>query len=92
LAPVFDRIGDENDFLLNLLERSSAACDKCRLNIETSLESLNRLNRRKDDLDVLVKPLSDSGESDMTGINVKMASPSAGLDTDELKNKKVCDF
>jgi len=50
------------------------------------------LNRRKDDLDVLVKPLSDSGESDMTGINVKMASPSAGLGTDELKNKKVCDF
>lgn len=36
---VFDRIGDENDFILNLLKKAAEACDKCKLNVETSLES-----------------------------------------------------
>ena len=35
-----NRIGDENDFIYNLLEKSALACDKCKLHIEKSLEYL----------------------------------------------------
>lgn len=42
----FNRIGDENDYILNLLEKASFSCDRCRLNIEKSLETLNNLNKK----------------------------------------------
>lgn len=42
----FNRIGDENDFILNLLEKASEACEKCKMNIEKSLETFNRLNKK----------------------------------------------
>lgn len=35
------RVGDENDYLINLLEKISKLNDKCRLNIEKTVESIN---------------------------------------------------
>jgi len=83
-ASRFNRIGDENDFVYNLLETASNACDKCRINIETSLESLNNMNKK------------NAGESlsldlgMVSGVTGESVSPqtSAGVD-DEVKNKKI---
>lgn len=35
------RVGDENDYLINLLEKISNLNEKCRLNIEKTVESIN---------------------------------------------------
>lgn len=90
---VFDRIGDENDFILNLLKKAAEACDKCKLNIEKSLESLNNLNRRHDpsvDVSVTVAARVAAGNADMGTGSCKLASPGmADSSTDELKNKKI---
>jgi len=83
-GPRFNRVGDENDFVYNLLETASNACEKCRINIETSLESLNNINKK------------NAGESlslDLglaSGVTGESVSPqtSAGVD-DEVKNKKT---
>ena len=42
-----NRIGTENDFIYNLLEKAANSCDKCRLNIEKSLKVLNTTNTDK---------------------------------------------
>ena len=41
-----NRVGDENDFIENLLEKAAKTCTKCRTNVEKSLETLNNLNRK----------------------------------------------
>lgn len=40
------RIGDETDFLVNLLEKCANLNEKCRLNIEKSVEDINYLTNR----------------------------------------------
>jgi hypothetical protein len=36
------RIGNENDFIVNLLEQASTLNERCRLNIEKTVENINR--------------------------------------------------
>lgn len=93
------RIGNEDDYIYNLLEKAAQACEKCRTNIEKSLESLNNQNKKF--------PLDSAGESGEIASNVNIttsasantvsspgtsaSSPSSAslLDAEFLKNKKL---
>ena len=46
------RIGDENDFIVNILEEASKLNEKCKLNIEKTVETLNSINRQAASLDI----------------------------------------
>jgi hypothetical protein len=56
------RIGDENDYLLNLLERASNLNNKCRSCIEETLSSLNIMANKKKEVSRSDTPTSPSGE------------------------------
>ena len=70
----FDRIGDENDFIMNILEKASSCCVKCRLNVETSLETLNNLNK-KIDLDSLSAAAPSGATSTISSVETLKLSP-----------------
>ena len=72
--PEFDRIGDENDFIMNILEKASSSCVKCRLNVETSLDTLNNLNKRID-LDSLSAATPSGAASSISSVEALKLSP-----------------
>lgn len=81
----FDRIGDENDFILNLLRKSAESCEKCCLNIENSLETLNKLKKQN-----VNKEAAQGGSlGAVTGDSSSGTSVSPTHGEDDIKNKKI---
>lgn len=62
------RIGDENDFITNVLEEASKLNEKCKLNIEKTVETLNTINRQTISLDITspsalsTSPMTSTGQ------------------------------
>ena len=79
------RIGDENDFIMNLLDKASKLSEKCRMNIEKTVENINILKRRSNKQDSI---LSNAILS--SAIDEEPCTSKSPLATDEeLKNKKL---
>jgi hypothetical protein len=87
------RIGDENDFTLNLLEQASKLNDKCLLNIEKTVDKINHVAKRKSiqDLTSLSTNTQFGGASGLGGSLANQSSSvlvSPTID-EELMNKKM---
>ncbi len=90
-----NRIGNENDFIYNLLKKSALSCEKCRLNIATSLETLNNLNRKKES--TLIGSVDDNNQSvlseqpttSFSNSANATADTSSSLESELLKTKKL---
>jgi hypothetical protein len=84
------RIGDENDFILCLLEQAATLNERCRLNMEKTVENINRR--------ILAELNTETSESnnpaantsmDYTSTSAKSAMSPSTKTEEELKNKKA---
>ena len=96
------RIGDENDFILNLLEQASALNNRCRINIEKTVENINIVNQRKftaylgsqsienpTESSVTYSADKSTDETQISMHNTKISAESKPKADDELNNKKL---
>jgi len=84
-----NRIGNENDFIYNLLEKAANSCEKCRLNIEKSLEALNKSSASDKSAQINSTTSTQQSTSSSNNEQQQQQLQQTTVDSEILKNKKL---